>query len=576
MSALPNLSALRLEQGPELDTSGKPGTYHERQLGERKATGRFRTRCASGREKCAISLDQFEEGDPIWVGENGQYYYPWEYYRAARHWGWRDPINRNALVSPRDQERLVKYLRQISRHSKKAEHRAEALAVLDDGLYENHDDDLDDDAIWDDLSHSDDEEDMEEALEGVLEAAAAATATATLSNPGFMSAHWTAEDYGWRDLPPSTDSAWTPRNAARTASSYAAEQGREYKWTSPLANRGRLTVDWYSHESARTADDVPGGRRYSKRSEFTLTMPLVETFKLTKLFRGMWDREWSVVTVQDAAGNILQQPDEQRGSRDALRQTALRALLMGNHRAPELPTNDDFVGALYRKLSAMDFYVDFALRTSGDTNIFDFTMTVSVSLMQTLLNNPRQLEVFVATQGNANQQFAPPATDAGWGNFADQHVSLVGSNGIENVTSLTDPFTWPEHWKNAFVRMVQAANNLTMIVQGFEPQPRMQDYRMVSHEPPFVIDDPNENPETAPEYFILTTPTTEVRRPPTWSSPTMLGRAYKSLLTASMPFWYGILDSKLGEHEEDYFSAFGTVNGRYGRYITWPSRPRGV
>jgi hypothetical protein len=564
MSALPNLSALRLgQQGPELDTGGRFTTYHGRRLGVRRTVGRFKTKHASGHERCAVSLEDFKPGDPIWAGENGQYYYPWEYYRAARSNKWRDPMCGDALpVTPRDRRELEYLLRKVI-PKKWKEYANDALRVLDDSLYASDDDG--DVVDFGDFSDFDDEDDDVELppLDG-----------ATLSNPGFMAAHWDSEDYGWQDLPPATASAWTPMLAARTASWYAEQQGREYLWTSPLANRGRLTVDWYSHESALTADDVPGGRRSGKRGEFTLTMPLVDTFKLTNLLRGMWDTQWSVVTVQDAAGDILQQPDEQRGSRDALRQTALRALLMGNRRAPELPTSLSFAEALYRKLSALDFYVDFALRTSGDTDIFDFTMTVSVSLMQTLLNNPEQLEVFVATEGNANQQFAPPATEAGWGNFADEHVSLVGSNGIENVTSETDPFTWPGHWKNAFVRMVQAANNLTMIVQGFEPQPIMQDYLMVSDKTPFAIDNPTENPETAPEYFILTTPTTEVRRPPTWSSSTMRGRAYKSLLTASMPFWYGILDSKLDEYNEDF--SFPTVNGRYGRYVAWSSRPRRV
>lgn len=585
MSALPNLSALRLGQGPELDTGGKATTYHGKPVGRRRVSpGRFTTKAVSGREACAISHEAFEAGDPVWVGENGNYYYPWNYYRAARGLGWRDPLTR-ALVSAGDRTKLAKYLRWLSGHGRSEEHRAAAEAVLDDSLYaapaaQGAFDDDDNGLLLD--FFNDDE----------LPVILPPPQSAILLNPGSTMAHWDAEDYESQELPDATVAAWTPKGAATLADQHAdaAEPGRKYLWTSPLANSGKLSVDWYCHESILANSAVPENRRYGdKYGEFTLKMPLADHFKLTKLLLGISSPHWCVVETQDAAGNTLQLPNIQRGSRDALRQTVLRALLMGNHRAPALRPNDVLVDVLSRKLSALDFRVDFSSRMYEDVRIWGLTITISVSLMQTLLNNPGQLEVFAETQ--RNEPLPLPSTEAGWGNFADQHVSLVESSDPNDVNSDADPFAWPEHWRNAFVRMVQTANNLSMIVQGFDPQPAMQDYRMVSHEPPFAIDDPGARQKAAPEYLILTRPIAYILRPPAWSSiseeSATVAPTYRRLLTATMPFWYGIRDDKLGEHQEDYApdgerpiyrrwsSTQRTVNGRYGRDIPWPSRPRG-
>ena len=86
--ALPNLAALRLGHGPELNTAGHAATF-KGAIAARERQSLY-ANPASGKEECAVSLEKFEDGDPIWIGESGHYYHPWVYYRAYKTTG-RDP-----------------------------------------------------------------------------------------------------------------------------------------------------------------------------------------------------------------------------------------------------------------------------------------------------------------------------------------------------------------------------------------------------------------------------------------------------------------------------------------------------
>jgi len=157
MVALPNLGALRLGQRPEVATGGQRKEYRSGELGTRAATKQHRSKVPCGTESDCISLEDFKDGDPIWVGESGHYYYPWTYYRAAKEKGrrergpgvWLDPLT-NTEVSSDDQETLYHYLKDIARAPPKEhpEYAVEAEAVLEHDYGSEDPDDYGNEPWW--------------------------------------------------------------------------------------------------------------------------------------------------------------------------------------------------------------------------------------------------------------------------------------------------------------------------------------------------------------------------------------------------------------------------------------------
>ena len=122
------------------------------------------------------------------------------------------------------------------------------------------------------------------------------------------------------------------------------------------------------------------------------------------------------------------------------------------------------------------------------------------------------------------------------------------------------------NWQNARLRLVQTVNNLTMLAFGFPADPGVTNYKMACERP---LEYPN------PEEIVLDAAITKFVPPERRTIRATFADINEAEFKCSVPFWYGI-NIELFDEDEFDFQRYETVNGRYGRYITWPSRPRGV
>ena len=556
MSALPNLSALRLgQQGPELDTGGRFTTYHGRRLGQRRAVKRFiRTKIASGHERCAVSLEDFKPGDPIWVGENGQYYYPWEYYRAARSNKWRDPMCGDTLpVTPKDQKKLVGLLRKVI-PKRWPEYREEALRVLDDSLYATPaaEDAFDEDDVfaYEDYDGSEEED------------------VGLVSGNGRGGSHWSRENYSWEDFHErfyedpddmsDPSDPWTPVLHARLLAERSG--ATEFLWSNPFAEGGMLSIRWFAKEHSSRATT----QFTSKEGTFVLSMPLVHGRQLTDLILGIGHHAWELHRVS----NHDELPDQvTSGSLHLLRRMVLKALLLGN-RMSGVPDStayrpdESFLNNLARKLRDIDFYVEL----SPSIQYTELNVYVSVGFMHALLHNWDAIYHQAMFDHSVIPRLPFPLPAADWGNFSDPASSCVPPGWwLEDGT-----FMWAttalNNWQAARLRLVQTTNNLTMLALGFPADPGLTNYRMACER---QLIDPN------PEKIVLNSLIAEQTPPERRTIRATDEDINEAEFKCSVPFWYGI-NTAVRPTASGALPGGVAINGRYGRYITWPSRPRGV
>lgn len=535
MSALPNLSALRLgQQGPELDTGGRFTTYHGRRLGVRRTVGRFKTKHASGDERCAISLEDFKAGDPIWAGENGQYYYPWEYYRAARSNKWRDPMCGDALpVTAKDQKRLEYLLRKVI-PKRWPQYADEALRVLDDSLYPAP---AAGDALeFLELYGDDDVEDV-----------------SIVPGNGRAGSHWNRDNYTWGDFyerfyedpddMSDPSDPWTPVFHARLLAERS--NAPEFMWSNPFANNGRLDIQWFAKEFQNRETN----QFDSKEGTFILTMPLVHGRQLTRLILGIGVPGWSLHRTDTVTP----------GSPQHLRRTVLKALLVGNRMAgvpgsTAYRPDERFLNNLEGKLRDVDFYVEL-----GDAwQYIELNVYVSVGFMHALLHN-WDVIYHQATFDHRDVPKLPfPLPNAGWGNFSDPAMSCVPPSRRLDDSDLALHQWAPnslKNWQDARVRLVQTVNNLTMLAFGFPADPGLTNYRMACEQP---LDNPN------PEEIVLNAAITTHFAPERRTIRAAFMNLNEVEFKCSVPFWYGINGDLFDEDEVDD-EPVEAVNGRYGR-----------
>ena len=544
MSALPNLSALRLGQGPELDTGGRFTTYHGRRLGQRRTVRRFKTKTASGDERCAVSLEDFKPGDPIWVGENGQYYYPWVYYRAARSNKWRDPMCGDALpVTPKDQQRLAYLLRKVI-PKRWPQYAGEALRVLDDSLYPA--------PAAEDAFGEDDVIAYDEYVDSESED------VSIVPGNGRGGSHWSRDNYSWGDFHErfyedpddmsDPSDPWTPVFHARLLAQRS--NAPEFLWSNPFANNGMLSIQWFAKEhSSRVATQFT-----SKEGTFILSMPLVHDRQLTNLILGIGHHAWALVRVS----NHDELPDTVTpGSLHLLRRMVLKALLLGN-RMSGVPgstsyrPDESFLNNLARKLRDIDFYVEL----SAATQYIELNVYVSVAFMHALLHN---WDVIYHT-GNSQRRDPPrlpfPVARADWGNFSDPARSCVPPGWwLEEEGTFMWATTALNNWQKARVRLVQTVNNLTMLAFEFPADPGVTNYRMACER---QLEYPN------PEEIVLNSAIAKHFLPERRTIRATFADINEMEFKCSVPFWYGI-NGDLFDDEAVDLELFEAVNGRYGR-----------
>ena len=451
--ALPNLAALRLGHGPERHTAGQAGTF--RSAIAARARRSLYANQASGKETCPVSFEDFEDGDPIWIGESGHYYHPWVYYRAYKTTG-KDPCG-NVPIPDAEVQRLERELWRIlaagrlpdaSERQKWAAgetNKVLRIAGVDAAMHE---------VAAENQAGMISMDELERAV-GLDEARGYSEGDD--ASGGFRGENYTHAELEMLrtllDMDEDTSNVPVPIDTSSLLR--AAHPGSNFLWTNPLAG-GELGIRWRVQYTPQ-----PDGSFGNKSSAFVLNLPLGEG----KLFTSM---------LRANASSLL-----------ALRTLVLKALLIGDG---PLPLNDGEIDILANRLNELDFHVTFQeafrpVSIMGRLRPAQVGVTVSAALMSHLLA-PEPSSVL---QGRARAPWFPyplglipsPPVGEGWGNLDDP-----GSNGLppgwERGSSATDPLRArvDRNWANGANRMVRLANNLAMLTLQVYPN---------SNPPRFVV-----------------------------------------------------------------------------------------
>ena len=431
--ALPNLAALRLGQGPERSTAGQT-TFFRSTLAARARQSLY-ANPVSGKEQCIVSLDGFEDGDPIWVGETGNYYHPWNYYRAYKETG-RDPCS-GGSISADDLKRLEQQLADIVAAGDRegaSEREREAGQKAAEALRRGQ-------------ARADGDEPMIEMGE-----LADLAAEEFLAERGYMGGPWggfRAENYTRQEL--IALSMWLDNDEHEDVVrelpipvSFGLEDrfpDAHYLWTNPLAGT-HLSIDW-SVEYTKRED-----RYFDKRSLFTLQIPLRGGKLFTRLLLARADPEWQPVH-RDATGGWTTRG--QPGSLDALRMLVLKALLLGDRQNGPLPFEDADLSIMFRALYEPHLQVDLLPRRESAMLTLPAMVQIKVStaLMSALLAGRR-----------ANDLIPSQPVGDGWGDLDSASASGLPP-GWELGSSATAPLRdrVERNRQQAATRMVQLVNN---------------------------------------------------------------------------------------------------------------------
>lgn len=518
--ALPNLAALRLGQGPERSTAGRP-TFFRSTLAARQRQSLY-ANPVSGKEQCTVSLDDFEDGDPIWEGETGNYYHPWNYYRAYKETG-RDPCS-GGSISASDLKRLEQQLADIVAAGDRegaSEREREVGQKAAEALRRGQ-------------ARADDDEPMVEMAE--LESLAVQEFLAERGYRHGPSGGFRAENYTRQEL--IALSMWLDNDEDEDrvgrelpiGVSFGLEdmfRDAHYLWTNPLAGT-HLSIDWSVEYTQR------GDRYFDKRSLFTLKIPLRGGKLFTRLLLARADPEWQPVH-RDASGSWTTRG--QPGSLDALRMLVLKALLLGDRQNGPLPFEDAALSIMDRVLYVPHLQVELLPRRGSAMLPLPAVVIIKVStaLMSALLAGRR-----------ANDLIPSQPVDDGWGDLDSASASGLPP-GWEPGSSATAPLRdrVERNWQQAATRMVQLVNNLVMLVlqegvgsaAGGEDRPWPR-YLMA---PLNRSADSYLSPEQAPIVYSAARieATTLAPRSVPWD-PRALPRPDLHRRAIKVPFWYGL------------------------------------
>ena len=489
--ALPNLAALRLGHGPELNTAGHASTF----LGAIAARARqsLYANPASGKEECAVSLEKFEDGDPIWIGESGHYYHPWVYFRSYKTNG-RDPCGSVRITAAegrlveRELWRIVAAgLREDATERQKwaAEETKNVLRVTgvevggrgrairgepepepepygfdrDEG-FDPHPGEM---MSIDELEHAVGLEEGRGFVEG------------NYARQGFRGENYTHAELEMLrvmlDMDPNTSSIFVPITQSSRLRHF--HPGSNFLWTNPLAG-GRLDIRWQAE-----FDFQPDGTFGRKASAFVLNLQLGENKVFSNLLLALASPSWRLLE----RGPNNWGTDWHLGARGSLltlKSVVLKALLIGARRDRPPPLTDAQIDTLANRLDGRDFYVTFSEQHSrrpsmmGHVTPAQLGVTVSAALMSHLLapEFPSVLQDRVAAQHVPYPAASIPSPEVsqGWGDLDDPH-----SNGLppgwEDGSSTTRPLRdrVNRNWTTGADRMMQLVHNLGMLTMRTHP-----------------------------------------------------------------------------------------------------------
>jgi len=570
----------------------------------------------SGRGECPVSGDDFEDNERVWQSDSGHLYRPWAFVRAAKTMGWRD-CQSNREVSVADRERLEAELDRLVHNNgphatPEAAREANQVAQLAREALEAPV------VRRDDPEEDEDEGDDDDAPSGPHALAAAAGIGDEWHVFGYDPLHneWHGDHLlprAWllflRVVGLVSPDLWVPREmmeyltqrvvdrmsealGGHPVPNIEVESEQAYEWTNPCALGGSVVINWTAVDEIRR-EQTDGGtvERRTKSGKFELLIPLVHGLTLTKMIMGMASTAHSITDHEDER--------VERGYIRKLRLAVLRALLLGdrtnrmNGAYQSIHLEDEELEAFAATIGEDDLMVEFY---PGVASYVELLVYVSVPLMAALLgdNNRTDLRGRAASalrmqrHGELHGPWGvdPPSPREAWGNLTSDvlHGMPPGwvPEGYPNYASVhprdvdayarrmlgydryqpADGYARAafilhagENWKDGVVRMLQLANNLTMLALGFGPTDVVgmgtEGMGELGRQPePYYLGAPLANDQreivSSPERMLwqsfrnrtsLGPPCEGHRSPPEFLEMTR---------TIDIPFWYGINNQLVG------------------------------
>ena len=450
-----------------------------------------------------MSFDDFEDGDPIWIGESGHYYHPWVYYRAYKTTG-KDPCGNVPIPEAeaagvlRELEReLWKIVAAGSREDASerqkwaAEEANKVLMVTEmdaafDAVAAENRAGFDPDEAYDPSPAEVAAENqvgmisMDELEHAVGLAAGRGYSDGADAHGGFRGENYThAELQMLRTLlEMDEDTMHVPVPIDTSSLLRATYPGSTFLWTNPLAG-GELSIRWHV-QYVPQPDDSFG----FKSSVFFLTLPLGEDKLFTNLLRAHASPAWQLLErdpTDSAQWNL-----GARGSPLTLRTLVLKALLIGDG---PLPLTDGQIDILAGRLDELDFHTTFEeshmpVSIMGRVTPAKVRVGVSAALMSHLLTPG----ISSVLRDRALAQWVPhppglipsPPVAEGWGDL--HHPNSNGlPPGWERGSSATGPLRArvDRNWANGANRMTRLVNNLAALTLQVQPD---------SNPPRFVVE----------------------------------------------------------------------------------------
>ena len=562
---LPNLAALRLGHGPELDTAGRPATFRSG-IAARARWSLYANR-ASGKETCPVSFDDFEDGDPIWIGESGHYYHPWVYYRAYKTTG-KDPCG-NVPIPEAEVKRVERELWKIlavgrradasERQKWAAEEANKVLMIteMDAAFAEVAAENQAGMISMDELEHAAENQAELELAEALLGEGRGYSDGVDASG-GFRGENYThAELQMLRTLlDADEDTMHVPVPIDTSSLLQATYPGSTFLWTNPLAG-GELSIRW--HVQYVPQSDASFG---FKSSVFFLTLPLGEDKLFTNLLRAHASPAWQLLErdpTDSAQWNL-----GARGSPLTLRTLVLKALLIGDG---PLPLTDGQIDILAGRLDELDFHTTFEeshmpVSIMGRVTPAKVRVGVSAALMSHLLtpgiSSVLRDRALAGWFPHPPGLIPSPPVAEGWGDL-DDPTSNGLPPGWERGSSATGPLRArvDRNWANGANRMTRLVNNLAALTLQVQPD---------SNPPRFAVQPVSVRAENWSRHH-----TTAPRQSPGEE------RAEVHYCRVEVPFWYALDANSVDMNARVDLGnnmRIAQINGRAGVHYSWGGAAR--